>query len=232
VSKLNKHGAALVYSTYLGGSGDDEALGITVDKEGNAYVTGFTSSTNFPTARPLQVSNGGGLDAFVSKLNEDGAALVYSTYLGGSGDDLGNGITVDREGNAYVVGSTSSTNFPTAVPFQGTYGGGFSDAFVSKLNQQGAALVYSTYLGGGGNDVGNGIAVDEKGSAYVTGLTLSTNFPTARPFQASSGGFGDAFVSKISGHRPQPMLEEDNNDDEPTRVGSERRPRREKQRQE
>ncbi len=124
----------LVYSTYLGGSNDDRGFGIAVDQHGNAYVTGGTASSNFPTKNPFQGTFGGGLDAFVSKLNEDGSALVYSTYLGGSGSDVGRGITVDQEGNAYVTGFTSSTNFPTKNPFQGTFGGGGDDAFVSKIS--------------------------------------------------------------------------------------------------
>src|SRR5207245_1058594 len=117
------------------------------------------SSTNFPTASPLQAANGGGIeDAFVSKLNPTGSALDYSTYLGGSGVDAGNGIAVDALGSAYVTGSTSSTNFPTASPLQAANGGGLEDAFVSKLNPTGSALDYSTYLGGSGGDGGDGIA--------------------------------------------------------------------------
>src|SRR5262249_7422111 len=131
--------------------------------------------------------------------------LAYSTYLGGSGDDAGNGIAVDGAGNVYVTGSTASTDFPTQNPVQGTYGGGVcipnacTDAFVTQLNAAGTALVYSTYLGGNDNDVGIGIAVDSSGSAYVTGSTSSANFPTtAGAYQRTSGGFEDAFVAKLS----------------------------------
>jgi beta-propeller repeat-containing protein len=191
----------LVYSTYLGGSGFDDGNGIAVDGSGNAYVTGSTLSTNFPTANSLQASNGSGsinYDAFVTKINATGSAYVYSTYLGGSGFDRGGGIAVDGSGNAYVTGSTNSTNFPTTDPIQASYGGGNGDAFVTKINAAGSALVYSTYLGGGGFDDGSGIAVDGSGNAYVTGGTGSTNFPTANPLQASIGGGGDAFVTKIN----------------------------------
>jgi Beta-propeller repeat len=199
VVKLNPSGSALVYSTYLGGSGPDVGHGIAVDSSGNAYVTGSTDSANFPTASPLQaLYGGGGGDAFVAKLNTNGSALVYSTYLGGSADDFGQGIAVDSSGNAYVTGVTLSTDFPTASPLQAFYGGGSEDAFVAKLNPAGSALVYSTYLGSFGSDSGNGIAVDSSGNAYVTGRTNSTNFPTANPLQPLSGGGGDAFVSKLN----------------------------------
>jgi uncharacterized protein (TIGR03437 family) len=204
VAKLNATGSALVYSTYLGGNGDDRAGGIAVDSFGNAYVTGTTGSTNFPTASPLQATYGGGGDAFVAKLNAAGSALVYSTYLGGYGSDQGFGIAVDSFGNAYVTGITSG-NFPTASPFQASHGGGGPETFVAKLNAVGSALVYSTYLGGSGEDYGDGIAVDSSGNAYVTGWTNSTNFPTANALQAAFGGvsstgypYGDAFVSKLN----------------------------------
>jgi hypothetical protein len=204
VTKINAAGSALVYSTYLGGSGDDYGNGIAVDGSGNAYVTGQTSSTNFPTTNPIQGTYGGSGgsefpgDAFVTKINAAGSALLYSTYLGGSGDDQGNRIAVDGSGNAYVTGWTTSTNFPTANPVQANYGGS-EDAFVTKINAAGSVLVYSTYLGGNVGEQGNGIAVDGSGNAYVTGVTQSTNFPTANPLQASNGGGGaDAFVLSIS----------------------------------
>src|SRR5437899_2363050 len=130
----------LAYSTYLGGSNFDQGFGIAVDSLGNAYVMGTTFSTNFPTFNPFQASNGGDVDAFVTKLNAAGSALVYSTYLGGSGNDRGLGIAVDSLGNAYVTGFTDSTNFPTANPFQASNGGGV-DASVTKLNAAGSALV-------------------------------------------------------------------------------------------
>ncbi len=196
VAKLNAGGTALVYSTYLGGSSDDESYGIAVNGSGNAYVTGFTSSIDFPTANPLQPAYHGNYDAFVAKLNASGTALVYSTCLGGSSIDWGYGIGVDVYGNAYVTGFTNSLDFPTANPLQPTYHGGM-DAFVAKLNASGTALVYSTYLGGSSNDWGYGIAVDLSGNAYVTGFTDSTDFPTANPLQSTNRGDWDAFVAKI-----------------------------------
>ena len=197
VAKLNADGSVLLYSTYLGGSGWDEGFGIAVDSEGNAYVTGVTTSTDFPTSSPLQVSNSGGYDAFVAKLNTDGSALVYSTYLGGSGLDGGRGIAVDSKGTACVTGVASPPDFPTASPLQPTYGG-FYDAFVAKVNADGSALLYSTYLGGSGWDESRGIVVDSAGNVHVTGYTYSTNFPTSRPLQVSNGGDYDAFVAKLN----------------------------------
>jgi hypothetical protein len=196
VAKLNATGTALVYSTYLGGSGNDYGYGIAVDSSGNAYVTGGTYSTDFPTKNPLQGANAGGFDTFVSKINAAGSALVYSTYLGGSGYDGSTGIAVDSAGNAYVVGWTGSTNFPTKNPLQPANAGGY-DAFVSKINAAGSALVYSTYLGGSGNDGGTGIAVDSAGNAYLTGFTYSTDFPTKNPLQGAYAGNEDVFVAKI-----------------------------------
>lgn len=201
VSKLAANGSALVYSTYLGGIGGGNGNGIAVDASGDAYVTGTTNSTNFPTMNAFQRAFGGGdCDAFLAEINPTGSALVYSTYLGGSGPDFANAIAVDTSGNAYLTGTTSSSNFPTANALQPTYAGGgyFGDAFVTKFNTTGSALVYSTYLGGSGYDLGYGIAADGTGSAYVTGYTDSTDFPTANAFQPNFGGTYDAFVTKIT----------------------------------
>jgi hypothetical protein len=185
-----------------------------VDSSGNAYVTGQATSSNFPTANPLQASLAGFPNAFVAKLNPAGSGLVYSTYLGGSGHDSGASIAVDSSGNAYVTGATTSTNFPTANPLQASLGAPpgstATNAFVAELNWNGSALslVFSTYLGGsacdypdcGVSDYGNGIAVDPSGNLYVTGQATSSNFPTANALQASLGGTEatNAFVAKIS----------------------------------
>ena len=188
---------ALVYSTYLGGGGSDNGIGIAVDGSGNAYITGETFSTNLPTKDPIQASNAASSDAFVAKINAAGSALVYSTYLGGISHDCGNGIAVDGSGNAYITGHTDSPNFPTKDPIQASMAG-YDDAFVAKINAAGSALVYSTYLGGGGSDNGIGIAVDGSRSAYITGETLSADLPTKYPIQASYAGNNDAFVAKIN----------------------------------
>ena len=172
VLKLNPAGNALVYSTYLGGSGTDIAEAVAVDLE-NAYVTGYTQSTDFPTRSPVSGTLGGSQDAFVSKLAVDGASLVYSTYLGGSGIEIGTGIAVDL-GATFVTGGTTSTNFPLRFAFQSTRRGP-SDVFVTKLNQAGSALFYSTYFGGSGEENPGAIAVDANGDIHVTGSTASTD---------------------------------------------------------
>jgi hypothetical protein len=230
-----------VYSTYLGGSGLDQATAIAVDSAGSAYVAGTTSSKDFPTAQPLQGSSRetGFATAFIAKFNAAGTALVYSTYLGGSGSNrtgnlgycgpvssdnfgrgallVGNGgdaataIAIDAAGNAYIAGVTSSSDFPTVAPFQATNHAAVnqgSNAFLAKLNPAGNALVYSTYLGGSGvagalitGDSAAGIAVDATGAAYVTGITLSQDFPTLTPFQATNeqrSGSPTGFVSKFN----------------------------------
>jgi hypothetical protein len=216
VVKLSNNLGTAVHSTYLGGAtGDDAARDIAVDAGGNAYVTGFTNSTDFPiTPGAFQTVLGGGVcsgdacnDAFVVKLDPTGATLLYGTYLGGSGSDVGLGIAVDAAGNAHVTGGTFSTNFPTmagAVQPAATAGGS-REAFVTKLNPFGTGLVYSTYLGGAGDDVGNSIAVSSSGIAYVTGTTASTapmSFPvTAGSFQTVVGGSvgtTDAFVTALN----------------------------------
>jgi len=201
VTQLDAAGSALVYSTYLGGSGLDEGNAIAVDPAGNAYVGGLTQSFNFPTtAGAFQTRGAGGTSAFVAKLDPAGSALVYCTYLGGSsGSTGGSSLAVDASGNAYVTGGTDSIDFPTTRGvFQTTYSGG-NDAFVAKLDSTGAALVYSTYLGGSGEDVIFGLAVDAAGNAYVTGLTDSTNLPTTMGALQTiyGGGINDAFVAKL-----------------------------------
>jgi hypothetical protein len=204
VAKLSADGSALVYATYLGGSGTDEGDGIAVDADGNAYVAGMTSSLNFPTTpAAFQTLHGSGpRNGFVTKLTADGSALVYATYLGGSGRDEADAIAVDADGNAYVAGETSSLDFPTTPgAFQTTYSGGMSKAFVTKLNADGSGLIYSTYLGGSGEEEinGPGLAVDAAGNAYLTGITNSTDFPTANALQrAYGGGASDAFVAKLN----------------------------------
>src|SRR5882724_7807822 len=200
-TKLDANGAALGYSTYLGGSGSggDEAHGVAVDGAGNAYVTGRTNSSDFPTtAGAFDTTYNGGYDAFVTKLDASGAALLYSSFLGGGGRDYGDGIALDGAGNAYVTGSTASTDFPaTAGAFDTAYNGGDYDSFVTRLDASGAALGYSTYLAGGGGDHGADIALDGAGRAYVTGTTSSGDFPTtAGAFDTTLGDY-DSFVTRL-----------------------------------
>jgi uncharacterized repeat protein (TIGR03803 family) len=198
VAKLNAAGSALVYSTYLGGDGTDYGDGIAVDSSGSAYLTGATTSINFPTLNPIQANLAGTVNVFVAKLSATGSSLVYSTYLGGSRSDNGRGIAVDSSGNAYVCGMAQSYDFPvTANAFQ-TMMPGYLNPFVAKLNAAGTALAYSTYLGGNYDDEGTAIAVDASGNAYVTGNTNSESFPTVSPFQAGLAGAQNAFVSKLN----------------------------------
>lgn len=212
VTKMNAAGTALIYSTYLGGSNEDQGYGIAVDSSSNAYVTGSTSSSDYPiTLGAFQTVPGSNFtnDTFVTKLNPAGTGLIYSTFLGGFNSDQGNSIVVDSTGNAYVAGVTSSSNFPTTPgAFQTVFaGGGFpnGDAFITKVNSVGTALVYSTFLGGVGSDQATGIAIDSPGNAYVTGSTNSTDFDvTPGAFQTIYGGSnnfsgnGDAFATQLN----------------------------------
>lgn len=195
----------LVYSTYLGGSTEDEALGIAVDASGNTYITGSTSSADFPTtAGSYQTAQktAGHTEAFVTKLNPSGTALIYSTYIGGSvDDDQANAIAVNAAGHAYITGYANSSDFPTtAGAFQATRPGVGSDAFISEFNSTGTALVYSTYLGGSfGGELGSGIALDSTGNAYVVGTTPETDFPvTPGAFSTTLPGFRSGFVTKLN----------------------------------
>jgi Beta-propeller repeat len=200
VLKLNASGA-LVYSTYLGGSGRDFATAITVDSSGNAYVAGYTSSAGFPiVAGAYQSSYAGGFfDAFVTKVNASGTALVYSTFLGGSGNDTASSIAIDPNGNAYVAGQTDSLNFPASAGVVQTSNAGGTDAFVTKLNASGSAIVFSTYLGGTSNELGNAIALDSSQNVYIAGATASVDFPvSAGAFQAAIAASYDAFVTKLN----------------------------------
>jgi len=209
VIKLNSTGTGEAYGTYLGGTGFDGGNGIAVDSSGNAYVTGFTGSTDFPTVNPIQASNHGIVSniynsAFVSKLNADGSALLYSTYLGGENITRANAIAVDGNGNAYVTGVTyeptsgASDTFPLQNPLQPALGGG-TDAFLTKINAGGTAWVYSTYLGGSGNDSGLSVAVDAAGNAYVTGQTVSDDFPVVDAFQPNRGGADLPVLKSLDG---------------------------------
>jgi hypothetical protein len=196
----------LVYSTFLGGANVDAGFDITVDAAGNAYVTGHTQLLIVPSTFPttpgaFDTTHNGSFDAFVTKLNPSGSALVYSTFLGGSDLDSGSGIAVDSTGNAYVTGTTFSPDFPTTAGALDTTLGGVRDAFVTKLNPTGAALVYSTYFGGSETDLGGSIAVDSSGNAYVSGNTMSFNFPTtpgAFDTILNSNDVLEAFVMKLN----------------------------------
>lgn len=213
VTEVNTTGTALVYSTYLGGSSTDSAQAIAIDAQGNAVIAGYTYSSDFPTQNALQSASGGGIDAFVTEFNASGSNLVFSTYLGGTGEDQAFGLALDGLGNIYVTGATQSADFPTTPSvFQTAYAGS-GDAFLSKLSPNGSALLYSTFIGGTGADQGNGVAVDSGGNAAVVGVTQSSDFPTLDPSQrvlgisgagncgsstGASGVCSDAFVTKLA----------------------------------
>jgi len=198
VAKLSDSGESLVYSTFLGGDDTDRSNDIYVDDLGQVYVTGDTSSIDFPVHNALMVDPGDSKnDAFVTKLSSGGDNLVYSTYLGGSNYEYGEGIKVNTSGQAYVAGWTASSDFPLNNPYQNIFQGGDSDAFVSKLSSTGDSLVYSTYLGGSGNDYAEAIDIDSNGCPYVTGGTTSSDFPTINPYQNNQGE-EDVFFTKLS----------------------------------
>ncbi|MBZ5546324.1 MAG: SBBP repeat-containing protein, partial [Acidobacteriia bacterium] len=177
VAKLSPTGSELAYSTYLGGSEADFGQAIAVDSAGDAYVTGPTQSTDFPTASPLQIGNDGGSDVFLAKVNPSGTGLVYSTYLGGSSADSAQAIALDSSGNVYLAGYTFSVDFPTQSAVQSSNAGA-GDAFVAELNSAASALIFSTYLGGRGLDRAFGLALDTSGNIYITGDSQSADFPT------------------------------------------------------
>src|SRR5262245_27131793 len=198
VLKLNSTGSSIVFSTFIGGTSDDRGFGITTDVGNNVYITGSTGSSNFPVVGPFQRTNAGGMtDVFVTKLNPAGA-VSYSTYVGGVGLDQSYAVAVDATGNAYVVGFTTSTNFPTVNPIKSTYSGGADDAFAFKLSAAGNALVYSTYLGGNVSENATRVVVDGDGDAYITGYTGSVDFPTANAYNATHGGNFEAFITKLA----------------------------------
>jgi len=204
VYKLNSTGTDFVYTTLIGGSGGQYGTGIAVDGQGNAYVTGVTASTDFPvTSGAFQTTlPSANAHGFILKLNAAGNALVYSTFIGGNYPDLPNAIAIDASGNAYITGSTESTTFPVTLgAFQSSLAPGatnYVDAFVTKLNSTGTALVYSTYLGGQFDDAGNGIAVDSDGNAYIAGSTDSSDFPLTYSAFETSGGGNIGFVTKMN----------------------------------
>lgn len=202
VTKLNSSGTGLIYSTYIGGNNYELAYGIAVDNNGNAFVTGQTNSTDYDgTPGAFQLNNGGSDDIFITKLNSTGSGLVYSTFIGGNGSETGYKIITDGSGNAYITGFTASNDYDlTTGAYQSIYGGGFSDVIVTKINSSGTGLIYSTYIGGSGDEYGYGLAVDASGNAYITGYTDSNNYDiTVGAFQTTyGGGTYDMFVSKLN----------------------------------
>jgi hypothetical protein len=201
VTKLDRSGSSVVWSTFIGGSAFDSGNAIAVDDRGAAYVSGFSGSLNYPTtAGAFDTTQNGGSDAFVTKIAPSGSALEYSAYLGGAGFSFegSNGIAVDDAGSAYVTGFTNSAAFPTTAGAYDTTWAGSNDVYVTKLNRSGSALVYSTFLGGATIDTGNAITLDDERNAYVTGFTASGDFPTTPgAADTSLNGGRDAFAAKL-----------------------------------
>ncbi len=201
LSKLSPDGSSLIYSTYLGGSEYDQARSLALDDEGSVYLTGRTESANYPVVNPIIPSFGGSQDGFVTKVSPEGDRIIYSTYLGGSQNDIGHAITVDAEGNAYVTGLSNSPDFPTVNAYQDSYrGGDGDDTIVVKVSPDGSRFVYSTFIGGSGDDdESRAIAIDSNGNAVITGYTRSEDFPVLNPLQADFGGpTHDVFVSSLN----------------------------------
>ncbi len=200
ISKLNRDGSALIYSTYIGGSEYDQARSLALDSNGSVYVTGRTDSTDYPVVNPIIPAYAGEQDGFVTKLSPDGSSIVYSTYLGGSGNDIGHAITVDANGSAYVTGLSNSLDFLTVGAYQSAFrGGDGDDAIVVKLNAAGSAFDYSTFIGGTGDDESRSIAVDASGNAIISGYTRSRDFPSANAIQTRfGGGTHDIFVTSLN----------------------------------
>jgi hypothetical protein len=204
VTKLNPTGSALIYSSYLGGSSEENATGIAVGKAGAAYVTGNTQSANFPVKNAFQRTLRGSIDAYVTKVTPAGTSLAYSTFLGGPAGETGYAIAVDGTGHAVVTGDTTSVGFPTKNAFQPACAPGLAgcwDAFVTRLSPTGASLMYSTYMGGNDQEYIDrvfDVAVNAEGVAYVTGMTGSPNFPVLNAYQSVYGGQIDVFVARIA----------------------------------
>ena len=204
ITKVTAAGSSIRYSTYIGGTGADHIGAIALNAAGNVFLTGSTFSINFPMRNAVQAQNGGNEDAFVTELMPGGNGLVFSTYLGGSSGyaglpEEGRAIAVDLAGNIYVAGTTSSADFPVtaSTAIQGTPPGGNQDGFLTRYTSDGHTIAYSSYLGGGGLDFINGVAVDRFGYVTVVGQTSSFDFPTARAVQTQLMGNFDAFVTKF-----------------------------------
>lgn len=206
VFKLNPTGTDLVFSTYLGGSGDEANYGLALDANGAVYVSGWTEDDSFgdpipfPVHNPFQPTNGSTYDAYLAKFSATGS-IAYASFLGGSDDDYALDVAVDPTGAAYVTGQTYSSNFPVLNPYQATPGSANGDIFISRVAPNGASVTYSSYLGGGAEDLAWGIALDQANNIFLTGFTRSSNFPTANPFQATSGSAAngrDVFVTKLN----------------------------------
>jgi len=200
--KIAPFGDSLLYSTYIGGAtGDERAYAGRINSSGELILVGQTSSTDFPTASAFQASNGGGEDGFLVRLSASGSTLVNGSYLGGSGDDITNDIALDPSGNIYLAGKTASANFPLSGSTLDNTLDGVTDAFVTKFAADAQSLVYSTYLGGTAGDAALALDANASGEAFLTGYSLSADFPKVLAYDSTYGGgatAGDVFVSRLN----------------------------------
>ncbi|MFX0092330.1 MAG: SBBP repeat-containing protein [Candidatus Hodarchaeota archaeon] len=197
IFKLSADGQSLLFTTYFGGSDNDWGHGLGIDHADSIVIAGMTTSSDFPTLNDIQGDRRGSVDAFVARFSADGQSLIFATYLGGNGEEEEYGVAFDAMGNVVVTGLTTSSNFPRVNAYQQNYGGGFRDVFVTKLSADGQSLIFSTFLGGLGEECGLAVGVDSMGNVVVTGMTRSTNFPTVNAFQGSHNGRDDVFISKF-----------------------------------
>ncbi len=204
LTKFAANGASHIYSTYLGGSGTDNLMAVAVDDDQHPHVQGYANSSNFPTTNPIQGGLAGAYDFTVTKFDSSGSTHLFSTYLGGSDNEIFGGIDLDALDNIFFTGASRSTDFPTFAPVQGTNAGSY-DAVVVEIDQAGTQLLFSTYMGGSFTDIGYQLAVDDSSCAFVTGTTASADFPTQNPFQVGSGN--DAFVFKVCSANQRPVAQ-------------------------
>lgn len=197
ITKIDSSGSFIIYSTYISGTFDEWANDICVDSSGNAYVTGFTKSSDFPTKDPIQSTKLGVKSAFLTKLDSTGSSLIYSTFIGGNKDDEAKSMALDSNNNVYLIGITDSTNFPLISPYQSTISN-YNSAFICKVASSGNSLLYSTYLGGASIDEGYDITLDSNNNMYLTGTTYSSDFPTKNPIESSLSGQRSAFITILS----------------------------------
>ena len=197
ILKLNSTGTGLVFSTYIGGTGDDGMYDIQIDGDNNIYAAGYTAATDWPTVNPCQSTIGGGIDTVIVKMRKDGELLMFSTYLGGSENDLPNDLTIDGKNRIVVIGRTDSTDFPVVNAIDSSYGGN-QDAFLTRINSTDGSIDFSTFFGDTAYDNGQGCETDSAGNIYILGYTFSASFPVANAFDSTFNGDDDLFISKIA----------------------------------
>jgi len=203
ILKLDSTGSSLVFSTYLGGTRSDDGWDIEINSQGEIIVVGITQSFDFPVQNAIQPTrtedpspSNAVFETFITKLNPSATQIVFSTYLGGSGNDVVRAVAVDNQDDIYTTGETDSEDYPVQNQIQTNQSS--TDIFISKINSAGTSLIFSSYIGGSGQDRAWGIAADENGNSYITGNTNSTNFPMVNPYDSTFNGRSDVFIVKIN----------------------------------